>query len=210
MKATGAAIVIVALKAEARTLRRRRDLHILVSGPGPDAAQRTVTTALRASPSAIISWGVAGALHPDLRPGTVLWPQRVVTEDGRTFLAAAQRGSATCLVSVSAPVCTPEERQALAERFDASSVDMESATIAAACHAAGVPFLCVRAIADASDLRLPVWIAAAMGADGRAALTPVLRNLLRRPQDLPALLRAGLGFRRALAGLERSATELRV
>ncbi|TVS17691.1 MAG: hypothetical protein EA417_06170 [Gammaproteobacteria bacterium] len=105
-------------------------------------------------------------------------------------------------------MCTPEERQVLAERFDASSVDMESATIAAACHAAGVPFLCVRAIADASDLRLPLWIAGSTGTDGRAALGATLRNLLRHPLALPALLRAGPGFRRALAGLERSAGEL--
>ncbi|TVS17690.1 MAG: hypothetical protein EA417_06165 [Gammaproteobacteria bacterium] len=72
MKGSSAPVVIVALHAEARTLRGRPDLQVLVSGPGPDAAHRTVNAALLAPPPAIISWGVAGGLRPELRPGTVL------------------------------------------------------------------------------------------------------------------------------------------
>lgn len=204
---SGPVFAIVALAAEARTLKGLRgNIEVRISGPGPAAAARATEAALVCRPRLIVSWGVAGALAPNLPPGTLLRPATVLaSDDSRLFESAAANVTAGTLVSVAAPVRSRQERLALAKRAGAMAVDMESAAIAAVCQREGIPFQCIRAISDALDHQLPAWVAGLMTPDGRLAPWPALKGLLRDPLALPDLLRAGLGFRRALHSLERYA-----
>lgn len=199
-------LAIVALAAEARTLAGVGvPLEIRISGPGPAAAQRSALAAMVSAPPWILSWGVAGALDPRLRPGTIIRPAEVVAASGEVFACSAAGLPAQRLASSPRPIRSRTARRDLAERSGAVAVDMESAAIAAVCRDAGIPFVCVRAIADGYDVELPAWIDTAMTATGALDPWPVVRRLLTEPSALSALLRAGLGFRRALASLARAA-----
>ena len=199
-------VAIVALEAEAQTLRDwPQGLDVRVSGPGQDAARRSALAAIEAAPPWIMSWGVAGSLDSNWRPGAIIRPAEVVAESGEVYASNTRSAPALRMASTMQPVRSRMDRLALAERTHAVAVDMESAAIAAVCRDAGIPFVCVRAIADGCDVELPEWIDEAMAADGSLRPVQIARRLLTRPGTIHALIRAGLQFRRALTSLAREA-----
>ncbi|MCC5885344.1 MAG: hypothetical protein JJT88_02800 [Gammaproteobacteria bacterium] len=199
----------MALAAEARTLASMRQrMEVRVCGPGPEAAAAATESCMARRPRLIVSWGVAGALDPQLSPGDLLRPATVASagsEEG--FHCLCPDSPAYRLVSVATPVGGRQERLDLARHSGAVAVDMESASIAAICHREGIPFLCIRAISDGIDHHLPAWVGALMTPDGQLAPWRTLAGVLRDPLALPDLIRAGLGFRRALRSLERYAAQ---
>src|SRR5262252_8879205 len=81
--------VIVALGVERAALRTRAErdppLGIIQSGPGPERAASAATAALASGASALLSFGLAGALRAGLEPGAVLLPRRVRSVGGGWF-----------------------------------------------------------------------------------------------------------------------------
>lgn len=205
--ASGPAIAIVALAAEARTLAGlRQAMEVHVCGPGPETAAAAAESCVARRPRLIVSWGVAGALVPELAPGYLLRPACVAhASSEQTFACARPDRHGYLLVSSGRPVASRQQRMELASRCGAVAVDMESASIAQVCHHNGIPFQCIRAIADGIDHRLPVWVSALMTAEGKVSPWRTLQGLLQDPLALPDLIRAGRGFRRALRSLERYA-----
>ena len=80
-------------------------------------------------------------------------------------------------------------------------VDMESGAVAKAARAAGLPFCVIRSVADPASRALPAAALAGLDAEGNARPLAVMAGLLRRPQDLPGLIRVGLDSQRALSAL---------
>jgi adenosylhomocysteine nucleosidase len=223
--------ILTALPAEARTLlgrQRSRGLpletvlpcgphRLLVCGMGLDPAAAGAQALLRAGARSLVSWGCAGAIDPALRPGTLVLPARVIAESGTYETDAGWRGRIATAVGGREPVdagpllssrtvlLDRRSRQQARERSGASAIDMESAAVAAAAQAAGVPFLAVRAIADPATHDLPAFLPAITDAYGRPRLGRLARELLREPSALPGLLRLQRAFGRALATLRRVA-----
>lgn len=54
-------------------------IRVYQCGTGHDRAYAAACSALSAGASELVSWGVAGALVPDLSAGTILFPQQVLT-----------------------------------------------------------------------------------------------------------------------------------
>jgi adenosylhomocysteine nucleosidase len=152
----------------------------------------------------IASFGLAGALAPELRPGTLLTATTVVDEtgavlwEGEPLHVPGARPAVLC--SVSRVVDEPSERADLAERTGAVAVDMESGRLAASGRLAGA----VRAISDAPDR--PVGrLAHASKADGRTDWGAVVVAFVTEPMRA---VRASLAARRALVALEQAARTL--
>jgi len=90
-----AAGVVAALDMEARTLGslRRHDgllsvgdgTLVAVSGMGCTAAATAAQALVDAGATALVSWGLAGGLDPDLTSGTICLPTLVVSREGATF-----------------------------------------------------------------------------------------------------------------------------
>jgi hypothetical protein len=99
----------------------------------------------------------------------------------------------------------PAAKAALRARTGAAAVDMESHRVTAIAAESRLPCFVVRAISDHSGRALPRLAATALDADGRPRLRAVAIGLLRRPADLPALLRAAHDSRLALTALGRAA-----
>jgi hypothetical protein len=109
-------------------------------------------------PRAVICAGYSGALNANLTVGDLILATEVTDVDGNRWQTTwpgelppgewrppLHRGK---LLSVPGLIGEPSEKHALGDRYGASAVDMETAIAARACHRAGVPFGCVRAISD--------------------------------------------------------------
>ena len=214
-------VAITGLEAEARIVRGR-GFAVRVTGARPERAAALVAALLAEGASALLSFGIAGALAPGLASGTILLPRRVLGEAGdalaadtawhaRVQAALRARGIGAVeddLLGARVIVAASAAKAALHRRTGAIAVDLESGIVAAAAARAGVPFLALRAVVDPAGFTLPP--AALIGIDetGRAAVLPVLRSVLRRPGQSAALLRLALHTRRALAALARAAPAL--
>ncbi|WP_419826608.1 phosphorylase [Sphingomonas sp.] len=86
-------------------------------------------------------------------------------------------------------VASVAEKHALHLSSRAVAVDMESHVAARVAARHGLPFAVARVISDAADRALPPAIQVAMGASGGLAVGAILLSILRRPWQVPALLR---------------------
>ena len=93
----------------------------------------------------VIGAGFAGGLAPGLRCGDLIMQRDAPAGEG-----------ARQIVSRPLPVETVEAKAALFRETGAQAVDMETETLATACHAKGVEFFAVRAISDTAGEPLPV------------------------------------------------------
>jgi hopanoid-associated phosphorylase len=212
---------ITGLEAEARIVRR---LGVTVRATGGDAERAAVIAAelLAGGASALLSFGIAGALAPGLACGTILLPSCVRGEAGETFAvddawharvqaALRARGIAAIeddLLGTRAIVAASDAKAAFHQRTGAAAVDLESHIVALAAARAGRPFLALRAIADPAGFTLPPAALVGLDEHGRMAVLPVMCSVLHRPGQIAALARLALHTRRALAGLAHAAPSL--
>ncbi len=216
--------VVVGLAAEAEIIARAEPLRDepvpLLANSGADSARAAAAAGrlVAEGARALLSFGIAGALSPALRPGALLLPSSVVLPDGqrpetdprwrRSLTACLEENGLTAfadsLLGSAVAVASTEAKAALFSRHGALAVDMESHAVAAAARAAGLPFLVLRAVADPAERALPAWAPAATGSDGRVKLGTAIMALCRRPWEIPAAMRLGAETRSALNALRRA------
>src|SRR6201996_2268198 len=92
------------------------------------------------------------------------------------------------MAAVAAPLVTADDKRALHRSSGALAVDMESHIAGAMAAAQRVPFAICRAIVDPAWRTLPSAATAGLRDDGSTALGPILRELIRQPSQLGALL----------------------
>ncbi len=74
--------IVTGLKSEARLLRGLDVACISIGGRAEGAAEK-IEALIRRGVTGLVSFGIAGALHPDLRAGDVVAADAVVAEDGQ-------------------------------------------------------------------------------------------------------------------------------
>ncbi|HEY6970282.1 MAG TPA: hypothetical protein VJA94_13830 [Candidatus Angelobacter sp.] len=125
----------------------------VVSGIGYKAAYLAARAAVaQYGPEVLVSAGLAGALVPGLKPGTVITPTGIV--DAASAKEYLNDGSDGVLVSAS-EIAGSESKRKLGEKFHAVAVDMEAAAVAEVAQEAGIGFCCVKAISDEVDFVMP-------------------------------------------------------
>jgi hopanoid-associated phosphorylase len=206
------------LRAEARCLRGL-EVRIACSGGSAERARAEAARLVAEGAMALLSFGLAGGLAPELRRGDLLLPQTVISPDRRStptdagwrervharLTAGGLEPRAGAVLGSESIVATASDKQALFEASGARTVDMESHEVAAIATAAGLPFLVVRALADPHDRVIPQVAREALRPDGRVRLRATLGGLIRQPNALIALLRLGRDGAAALATLRRAA-----
>ena len=148
---------------------------------------------------ALVSFGLAGALHDGLRIGELLDATRIVDAAGATLWEGAPLGvtgarQATMLAS-DVLVYDASVRQQLRESSGADAVDMESGVLAASGRLAGV----VRAISDIPASAVE-GVDGTVHADGRADVLGLLRWVAVRRGDAVRSMRDALRALHALQG----------
>jgi adenosylhomocysteine nucleosidase len=215
--------VVAALTSEARALgplRRggagRFVLHdgtlVAVSGMGAAAAD-AARSLVEAGATALVSWGMAGALDPGLVAGDVCLPSEVIAADGTSFttarhwrepLAASIRAQrrVTCgrLLTSSQAISTASAKEAAFRSTGATAVDMESSVVAQVAALHEMPFIAVRVIVDTAADAVPSAVLAA-SRGGQVHLWRLLWGLVLAPADLAPLMRLARRYRVATRSL---------
>ncbi|MEM7498492.1 MAG: hypothetical protein AAF371_10935 [Pseudomonadota bacterium] len=210
--------IVCGLESERRALGLSADdgtgvgVSVAVSGARPAVAEAAARQMVDRGARVLASWGLAGGLDMRHATGDVVLPREVVGEGGGRWPMAEPPVNAPVpgarpprLVGLEGVVFGPAEKKSLAVAAGASVADMESHRVATVGAEMGVPVIVVRAVSDNAGRALPQLAADAVGADGRPRIGKVLLGLLRRPTDLPALLRAGRDSAAAHAALSATA-----
>ncbi len=188
------------------------------SGASSARAETQARELIAAGCDALLSFGIAGGLRPDLGPGAVVIADAVVMPDGRRLATSAPWCAALSAavgddVAVVAGAVAGSDRlvgevaakRALATKTGAAAVDMESHAVAMVAAEAGVPMLAVRAVADAAGRRLPRWLTTCVAADGSRRWGAIAAGIFRHPWDVPPLLSLSRDSDKALTALSRVA-----
>jgi len=182
----------------------------LLFGLRGDALANALAERLRRPCGGVISFGMAGGLAPELPAGALIIPVGIVTHTGvlpcdaawtAVLQAALPQAVGGLLAGVDAPLASVAGKGALQSASGAVAADMESHIGARVARHAGVPFAACRVIVDPAGRAVPSAALAGFGADGDTALGPLLRELLRHPGQLPALMRLAGDASRARAAL---------
>jgi adenosylhomocysteine nucleosidase len=224
--------VVAALAAEARALgpvARTRDGRmsltdgtlVAVSGIGCEAAAHAAARLIESGASALVSWGMAGALDPDLPAGAVCVPSEIVALNGPCFstawpwretfaaIAGAQRRvAAGRLLTSPLPIDSVAAKDQTYRATGAAAVDMESWAVAQVAAAHDLPFIAVRVIVDTAYDVVPRTVAAASRA-GQVRIGRLVGGLLQSPGEIAPLLRLARRYRVAMRSLMAVAVAVR-
>jgi hypothetical protein len=105
------------------------------------------------------------------------------------------------LLGVSAPICDPRDKRALHVSSGAIAVDMESHVVAAVGAAHGLPVAAMRVVTDPAERALPASAVAAMRRNGTTNIGAMIKAVLMRPREVPALFQTALDALAARATL---------
>jgi len=185
---------------------------VVVVGGGDGGGLKAKLDALHGDISGVISIGLGGALAPELKVGDVVLAQKVMTgaESWDTHavwlnrltsrLPSARVGT---LFGSDVVVDQAETKQALFTVTGALAVDMESQVAARFAHQRNLPLMALRVISDDASHVLPPAALVAMRPDGGIALGRVLLSVMKKPAQIPALVRTGRASSKAFAELLR-------
>lgn len=213
---------VTGLAAEAKIARQLGMTVAVSGGGGRQGSERALSELRRAGVTAIVSFGIAGALAPGLESGALVIPDAVVAEDGSSLpvdmdwqgrlidAAGAKRIAVTLggILGADAIVATAAEKADLFVSTAAIAVDLESLHIALAARRARLPFVVLRTIADSADRDLPPAALLPLKADGRPSLGAVLGSVMRSPGQIPALISVARDTSAALRALRQVAQAL--
>jgi adenosylhomocysteine nucleosidase len=205
-------IVVTGLKAEAR-IAAAPGVNVFACGGDVGLRAHAIRKAVGSGASAIVSFGIAGGLNSSLKSGDwivatgVMLGSRHIETDVEWSNRLAQRipgAERGRIISVVDAVLQPRQKNRLHLDTGAAAVDMESFQAAELAEELGVPFTAVRVIADPMHRQIPPAARLGMQPDGTVAISPIVRSLLRKPSQLPHLLRvssdATVAFRALLKG----------
>jgi adenosylhomocysteine nucleosidase len=209
-------IIVVGLAFEAR-IAAGPGRHVICGGDG-----RNLTAMLTAAIAqarmhfgdcpGIVSFGVAGGLAPQLRPGTCVIASAILSGSNRMptnqkwsqqLLQTFPDAVSGMLLGVSAPVCDPGDKRALHVNTGAVAVDMESHVVATVGARYGLPVAAMRIITDPAERALPASAVVAMRPNGTTNIGAMIRAILIKPSEIPALFQTAVDALAARATLVR-------
>ncbi len=184
----------------------RRGRCVAVCGGMGSAAVTRAWAAMQewCAPEVVLSVGWAGALTTELGVGAVCRPRCVV--DARTGERFGDPGAEVAVVTLDRVADATEKRRLREAYRGVVVVDMEAATVARLCAAAGVEFGCLKAVSDAVDVALPDLNPFVTEA-GQFAMRRFVAHAAVRPRHWGALVRFGHHANVAAENLARAVQE---
>ncbi len=220
--------IVTALPIEGRSLSRRcrktkkiirlgNNVLLYAGGIGADAANTAALRLLDSGATAIMSYGSAAGLVQQVRPGTVILPKCVMHIQNTTHHADpvwhqhihAQLNDklnvhAGTILHAQDYIKTVADKRSYA-MHGAVAADMETWVVANVASQANIPFLALRAVADAADMHLPVIAMHSIEQHtGRIKVLKMLRRLARNPRELYQLYQMYQCFSAAKSSLRQA------
>ena len=190
---------VVGLEAEARLVRDLGPVAI-----GGEAAARSLIGRV----GALVSFGLAGRLHPRLLPGYILVPKvvRVGREDFACDPALMEAfGGSTCdsILAVDNVVASRARKTNFFQLSNASGVDMESGAVAKVAREYRLPFAVLRAVCDPADRSLPPVAQHALDEHGKIRFKFIMRSLAVHPWEVVDLMKLARDAHKARQSLTK-------
>lgn len=212
LRATGFVVVATGLRAEARIVAGSPRVRAIAGGGASDELEDQLWRAIAEGGEALISFGLAAGLAPDLTAGScivgrevvhggmcystnLMWASRLKTAIARAEMAR--------IAGVDRSLGGVSEKRALHAESGAAAADMESHIVGRIAAESGLPFAIMRVIADPAERQLPPAALVGMRSDGAIDVRAVLVSLAGNPGQLPALMRLAVDTGRARATLLR-------
>jgi adenosylhomocysteine nucleosidase len=212
-----ATLCVCGLAAEAKIARAAG--FAVVVGAGNRSRTTTLVEGAVRQASCLISFGISGALAPELQAGEVIVSTNVVATDKQWWAEkrfrdriadfarsiGAEEGP---VLGAQAILATAAQKSRAWRETRAVAVDLESDIVARIATSAGMPFVVLRSIADAAYRELPPAALIPLSEDGTPRLARVLASVLRQPGQLASLVRLAREARTALLALAEPARAL--
>jgi nucleoside phosphorylase len=194
---------------------------LMQAGIGWDRARSALLAASRVFPlRAAWSLGFAGGLADGLRAGDLVCPSVVLLDEGRsgeaynaapvhtdiraTLSAAGLSVHDGSVLTVGAPLRTPQAKRAAHRRTGAVAVDMEAVGVARGARSLGVPWLTIKAVVDAVEEPLPEFLAGCTTPGGDLRWRGVMWSLVGSGQRRRTLRRLAQSSGQAAVSLQRA------
>ena len=200
--------VVTGLEAEGRliheeTKRTGVRVAVLCAGANSRRAEEAAERFVAHGATALMSFGIAGALDPGRSAGDLIVANDIVVPTGERLpcdqawqgdLRASLRSGSFSTISGTIlgspePLLTVADKARAYAVSGAQAVDMESHAVAQVAAGAGLPFLAVRAIADTAHDALPAFVVSAVTEEGKPDAAKAALALLAKPWQVPAALR---------------------
>lgn len=165
---------------------------VVESGLGYARARRATRALLDAhTPVWILASGFSGALRPGMTVGEIVMANSIVDTHGQELVVDLKMASdperglhVGRFLTADEMIRTVAEKRALAERFGAIAVDMESLAVAQVCRDSNTRFLAVRSISDDLSADLPPEVLSVLGGTGTLRLGAAVGSIWKRPGSL--------------------------
>jgi len=184
------------------------EIGVLLTGAGRHQAARSIaaaTSGALATIDMIVSSGLAGALRVNHGIGQVFAAKAILTDgiNEKVFSSAdlvrlaneSGAGVVDAFLTTDRVITSASEKRALGTLADA--VEMESFEVLRRALDIHVPAVAIRAISDAAQEDLPIGTNRIFTVEGEVSIPMVMREVARRPQSIPHLIRFGRQCRAA-------------
>jgi adenosylhomocysteine nucleosidase len=205
-------VVATGMMAEARIAERGGGVRAVAGGGDGAAVRRGLEQAMADGAWAVMSFGIAGGLAPDIGPGGIIIADAVVHRGQRFetdvawgdqlagLIPDARRGA---IAGSDTAIASVKDKATLHAQTGAVAVDMESHIAAQLAAHHKRPFACLRVVADDAGRALPPAALAGLAPGGAIAINAVLWSLLRHPLQLSQLIRVASDTQAAMKALLR-------
>ena len=183
--------VIVGVKEELSIINK---YNVLVKIGYGKVNARKVARELAKKVDCIVSFGFAGSLDPNLNNGHVIIPKNLVTYNNKQKLKLSQKYrliikkrlnmtylNENDLTSVDEIINDKKIKTQLFNKFNVSSIDMESEAINNISREFQIPFIILRVIFDDTKFSIPEFIKKNTDHKGNLKYTKVLIDLVKEP-----------------------------
>jgi len=209
-------ILVVSGLAREMRLAKGPGLVGIASGGDTDRLRRLLADRAVPGCRAVLSFGIAGGLDPELTAGDVVVATGVIAEGRRLAaqpaLADSLAGSLASgglsavradIAGVDAPLLTAADKARTRDHTRAVAVDMESHVAAAFAERHNLAFAVLRIVCDPAARAMPRVVANALRPDGEVDHLALLADLVRKPMQLAALPRLANEARTSFRALSR-------
>ena len=207
-------LVATGFNREVQTLPKEGVLA--VAGGGDAVALERNLIALAPKVAGIVSYGLTGGLHDDLKIGDWIVGDRICgaiemsCDPGwASSLSARLPGSRIgSFFADGRMIDTVAEKRDLGRCHTALAVDMESHIAARVAKRHGLPFAIVRIVSDEAGHLLPHAITVCMKPDGRLDTPAMLKSLAADPRQIPDVVKTMAHFAQGFRGLKAGAAKI--
>ena len=157
----------------------------------------------------VVSFGFAGSVDSELNNGEIIVPKFIVDKRKRKKSLSSkyrlqilhklsnQKVNEKGIISVDEILNEKKEKKKIFDKFNASSVDMESDSIYKICFSQKIPFIILRVIFDDLSFNIPDFIIKNTNSDGNISINGLLKFILINPKKIFILFKVFIFYLRA-------------